>query len=100
MRTNAGMAAMQAWMNYATAYSQMTMAANEVIIRRMHRMATGTMTVPEAMAMVSEKTTAMAMSAERAAVAAAGGADAIAIATSALKPYGTKTRSNVRRLRK
>ncbi|MBA3324960.1 MAG: hypothetical protein H0T41_06750 [Rhodobacteraceae bacterium] len=99
-QTNGGSRAMRAWMDYATACSRMTLAANEVILRRVHRMATGAMTGPEATAMVMEKATAMAVSAERAAVAAARGSDALTIAASALRPYGTKTRSNVRKLRK
>lgn len=95
-----GARAMRAWMAYVTACSRMTLAANEVVVRRVHRMATGAMTGPEAAAMVMEKATAMAMSGERAAIAAARGGDALKIATSALKPYGTKTKANVRRLRK
>ena len=98
--SNGGARAIRAWMGYATACSRMTLAANEVILRRVHRMATGAMTGPEAAAMVMEKAAAMTASAERAAVAAARGGDALAIATSALKPYGTKTKANVRRLRK
>ncbi len=89
-----------AWMNYATAFSRMSMAANEIIMRRSHRMAVGAMTPPEALAMVLEKTTAFAVASERAALAAARGGDATKIMTAALGPYAVKTRSNVRKLRK
>ncbi len=93
-------AALRAWMDYGTACSRMMMAANEVILRRTTRMAMGAMTAPEATAMVFEKATAMAAATEKAAVAAARGANPVAIATAALRPYGAKTRSNARRLRK
>lgn len=95
-----GTAAARAWFAYGTAYSRMLLAANEVILRRGQQMATGAMTAPEATAMVLEKATAMAASAENAAVAAARGGDPLRIATAALRPYGTKTRANARRLRK
>jgi len=98
--TRQGLRAMRAWTEYGTAYSRMLMTANEVILRRTHQMATGVMSKPEATGMVMEKMTAMAKSAEKAAVAAAKGANPIAIATAALRPYGSKTRSNARRLRK
>ncbi len=98
--TRQGFRAMRAWTKYGTAYTQMLMSANEVILRRTHQMATGAMTGPEAAGMVTEKVTAMATAAEKAAVAAARGGSALAIATAALRPYGTKTRSNARRLRK
>lgn len=92
--------AMTAWMTYATALGRMQMAAAEVILRRTHQMATGTMTHPEAIGMVLEKGTAMAVSAEKAMVAAARGGDALRVASAALRPFGSKTRSNVRKLRR
>ena len=95
-----GFKAMRAWSGFGMAYTQMLMSANEVILRRTHQMATGAMTKPEATGMVMEKMTAMVVSAEKAAVAAARGGNPMAIATAALRPYGTKTRSNARRLRK
>jgi hypothetical protein len=95
-----GFRAMRAWSDYGVAYSRMLIAANEVILRRTHQMATGAMTGPEATGMVMEKMTAMAVSAEKAAVAAAKGANPLAIATAALRPYGAKTTANARRLRK
>lgn len=88
-----------AWMDYAAAFCEMSLAANEIILRRTHRMATGAMTPPEALAMVLEKGAAFALAAERAALAAAGGGDAAKVLTAALGPYGDKTRSNVRKLR-
>jgi hypothetical protein len=92
--------AMAAWTEVATAWTRMSLAAGEVIVRRSQRMATGSMSPPEAMGMVMEKATAFASSAERAAVAAARGGDPAQIARAALRPYGAKTRSNVRKLRK
>lgn len=88
------------WMTYATALSEMTLAANEIILRRTQRMATGAMTPSEALGMVMEKGTAFADAAERAAVTAARGGDVPRILTAALAPYGAKTRSNVRKLRR
>lgn len=92
--------ALRAWLGYATALSRMQMAAAEVIMHRSQRIASGSMTPSEAMGMVMEKVTAFASSAERAAVAAAKGGDAARIATAALRPYDSKTRSNVRKLRR
>lgn len=84
----------------AFAYTEMTMAAGEVIFRRSLQMSQGTMTPADAMGMVMEKATAFAASAENATVAAAKGGDPIGIATAALQPYGLKTSSNVRKLRR
>ena len=89
-----------AWMDYTAAFSEMSLAATEIILRRTQKMATGAMTPPEALAMVLEKSTAFALAAERAALAAARGGDAAKVMTAALGPYGDKTRSNVRKLRK
>lgn len=89
----------ESWMKLATAYSEMSLHAAEVIAWRTMRMASGTMTPPEAIAMVMEKATAFTAAAEDAAVVAAKGGDMMNIATAALKPYGAKTRSNARKLR-
>lgn len=89
-----------AWMNYAAAYSRMSLAAAEIIMLRTQRIATGAMTPSEALAMVLEKSSAFALASERAALAAANGGDAAKIMTEALAPYGAKTRSNVRKLRR
>ena len=40
------------WMKYAIAYSQMSIAASEVILRRSIRMSQGAMTAPEVIGMV------------------------------------------------
>ena len=88
------------WMKFAIAYSQMSMAAGEVIMRRSIRFSQGSMTGPEAMGMVMEKATAFAAATERAAVAAATGADPARIASAALRPIRAKTRSNVRKYRR
>lgn len=87
------------WSRFALAYSQMSMAAAEVIMRRSLQMSQGTMTPADALGMMMEKVTALSVSAERATQAAARGGDPLRIATAALAPYGTKTQANVRRLR-
>ncbi len=87
------------WTRFAFAYSQMSMAAGEVIFRRSLQMSQGVMTPADALGMVMEKATAFAASTEKAAVAAARGGDALGIATAALVPYGATTRANVRKLR-
>ena len=89
-----------AWMKFAIDYSQMSIAASEVIVRRSMRMSQGAMTAPEAVGMVMEKATAFAAATERAAVAAATGADPARIANAALRPIRAKTRSNVRKFRR
>jgi hypothetical protein len=88
------------WMRLARAYQQMSMAAGEVILRRSMRMSRGAMSAPEAVGMVMEKATAFAAATERAAVAAATGADPARIAAAALRPIRAKARSNVRKLRR
>ncbi|TPE51354.1 hypothetical protein [Amaricoccus solimangrovi] len=87
------------WMRFTRAYGEMSLHAAEVIAHRTFQMATGTMSAPEAIGMVMEKATAFAVATERAALVAARGGDVMNIASEALKPYGAKTRSNVRRLR-
>ena len=94
------MRAANAWLKLASDYSQMTVAASEVIVRRTMRMSQGRMTGPEAVGMVLEKATAFATATERAAVAAATGADPARIAGAALRPIRAKTRSNVRKYRR
>ncbi|MCL7942039.1 hypothetical protein M8009_17270 [Halomonas sp. ATCH28] len=89
---------MFAWMKVASAYNRMSLAACEVIAHRTMKMASGAMTGPEAVGMVMEKATTFTTAAEQAAVAAARGGDPARIAAAALKPYGTKTRANVRKL--
>ncbi len=88
------------WMKFALAYSQMTVAAAEVIARRTMKMSQGTMTGPEAVGMVLEKATAFTAAAERAAVAAASGAEPAKIANAALRPISAKARSNARKYRR
>ncbi len=90
---------MFAWMKIASSYNMMMLSSSEVIARRMMMMASGAMTGPEAMGMVMEKGTIYATASERAAVAMASGADPAKITAAALKPYTTKTQSNVRKLR-
>lgn len=92
--------AANSWMKFAMDYTQMSVAAGEVIFRRTLRMSQGLMTAPEAMGMVLEKATAFATATEHAAVAAATGADPAKIAHAALRPYRAKTQSNVRKYRR
>jgi hypothetical protein len=92
--------ATRSWMEFAIAYQAMSLAAAEVILRRSLQMATGSMSPPDAVGMILEKATVFAAAAEKAAVAAARGGDPVRVARAALGPYGTKTRANVRRLRR
>ena len=92
--------AANAWMKFSLAYMQMSMAAGEVIVQRSTRMLQGAMTGPEAVGMVMEKATAFAAATERAAVAAATGADPARIASAALRPIRAKARSNARKYRR
>ena len=89
-----------AWIKYAIAFQEMSMAAGEVILRRSMKMSQGRMTAPEAIGMVMEKATAFAAATELAAVAAATGADPARIASAALKPIRARTRSNARKYRR
>ena len=91
------MKAANAWAGFGMAFVQMSVAASEVILRRTMKMAQGGMSAGEAVGMVLEKATAFAAATEGAAVAAAGGGDALRIASAALKPIRAKTRSNVDR---
>jgi len=88
-----------AWSRFAIAYSQMSIAASEVILRRTMKMAQGGMSAGEAVGMVMEKATAFAAATEGATMAAVTGRDALGIASAALRPIRAKTRSNVRKLR-
>ena len=81
-----------------TAWMRMAMSANEVMLRRGAQMAMGAMTPVEATRMLMEKPAAFARSAESAAAALARGAGPTAVAAAALRPYGTRTRANARRL--
>lgn len=86
-------------MSFTTAYTQMSVEAAEVIVRRSMKMAQGAMTATEALGMVMEKATAFVAATESAAVVAANGGDPIRIASAALEPIHAKARSNVRQLR-
>ena len=81
-------------------YNQMNVAAAEVIMRRMTKMAQGAMSGPEAMGMVMEKASTFTKAGERAAIAAARGANPVTIAQAALSPIRAQTRSNVRKYRR
>lgn len=90
---------LSSWMKLAAAYMDMSLNAGEVILRRSMKITSGSMSHPEAVSMVMEKATAFATATERATVAAARGGDPLGIASAALRPYRSKTRSNARRLR-
>jgi hypothetical protein len=92
--------AAHSWMRLAIACTQMSLAASEVIVRRSIRISQGAMTASEAVGMVLEKATAFTAAAEGAAVAAAAGRDAVAIASAALRPIQARARSNVRKYRR
>lgn len=81
-------------------YSQMNVAAAEVIMHRMTKMAQGGMSGPEAVGMVMEKASAFTKAGERAAIAAARGANPVTIVSAALSPIRARTRSNVRKYRR
>ena len=87
-------------MKLAMHYTEMNVAAAEVIWRRMARMSQGAMGGPEAMGMVMEKASAFSKAGEKAAVAAAKGGNPVDVASAALKPIRAKTRSNVRKYRR
>lgn len=89
-----------AWMRLGLAAARMNMAAAEVIARRTSMMATGAMSGPEAARMMLEKPAAFAEAAQKAAMAAATGAQPAAIANAAMKPLARHARANARRLRK
>lgn len=92
--------ATRALFELTAAYQTMTLAAGEVIFRRTLQMATGSMSPPDAIAMIFEKSTVFALAAEKATVAAAKGGDPTLVAQAALRPYGARTKANVRRLRR
>ncbi len=94
-----GMKAFDSWSRVASAYTRLTIASAEVIARRTTMIAQGSMSGPEATAMLMEKPAAFATSLQRAAVAAARGGDAAAITSAALRPLKTKAAANARRLR-
>lgn len=97
---NKGFEATRALMELSAAYQAMSLAAGEVIFRRTLQIATGSMSPPDAIGMVLEKATVFAAAAEKAAITAAKGGDPVRVAAAALRPYGLKTKANVRRLRR
>ncbi|WP_424926575.1 hypothetical protein [Amaricoccus tamworthensis] len=93
------MEATNSWMRLGLHYTQMNMAAAEVIAHRVMRMSQGTMSASEAMQMVMEKGSSMALASEKAAMAAVKGSSPVEIATAAIGPLRAATRSNAKRLR-
>jgi hypothetical protein len=88
------------WTRFWLAYSQMSLAAAEVIARRSLQMAQGSMSRQESLRMVTEKTSALVGSTQGAARAATAGASPPRILEAALRPYRKRTSANVRRLRR
>jgi hypothetical protein len=82
------------------AATMMSLAAAEVMFARTVMMAQGGMSGPEAARMWMEKPAAFAQSAQKAAMAAARGGDAVTVATAALRPIRHSASANARRLRK
>lgn len=91
---------MGVWLGLMAETTRTALAANEVIWRRSAQMATGSMGLPEAVRMVSEKSTAAAQSAQSAALVAARGGSPLEMAEAAVKPYRRRTAANVKRLRR
>ena len=77
----------------------MATAAGEVFFRRSLMMASGSMSVPDAVNMVAEKATTLAEAAGEVTTALVKGEDPVGVATAAIEPYGTRTAANVRELR-
>jgi hypothetical protein len=96
---NYGLDGMQSLMRLATASQTMAIASGEVFFRRSLMMASGSMSLPDAVNMVAEKATTLAEAAGGATTALIRGEDPVGIATAALEPYGTRTAANVRDLR-
>lgn len=83
----------------AQANAMLGLSAAEVVWRRSAMMATGAMSGPEATRMFMEKPTAFADAAQKAAMAAVRGGDAVSVASAAIRPLRRKTQANARRLR-
>jgi hypothetical protein len=96
---NYGPNGMQSLMQFATAYQTMAVAAGEVFFRRSLMMASGSVSVPDAVNMLAEKAATLAEAAGEATTALVKGEDPIGVATAALEPYGTRTAVNVQKLR-
>ena len=96
---NYGLNGTQSLMRFATAYQTMAIAAGEVFFRRSLMMASGSMSVPDAVNMVAEKATTLAEAAAESTTALVKGEDPVGVATAALEPYGTRTAANVQELR-
>lgn len=95
-----GLGGFEAMMRFSSAATRMNVAAAEVIWRRTTMMATGAMSGAEAMRMLTEKPLALVEGATKAAMKAATGGDATAVASAAMRPLSTRARANARRLRK
>jgi hypothetical protein len=78
----------------------MSRQAGEVIFHRTLQMSRGAMSAPEAIGMIMEKATAFTAAGEKAAMAIVSGANPARVASAALNPIRSKTRSNARKLRR
>jgi exosome complex RNA-binding protein Rrp4 len=87
------------WLLLVVSCSQMNAAAAEVIARRARRILQGDMTLAEAVEIVAEKPSVMAIACKKAALATVRGGDPVKIAHAALMPFKEKTLSNLRKLR-
>jgi flagellar biosynthesis/type III secretory pathway ATPase len=96
---NYGLNGMRSLTRFATAYQTMAVAAGEVFFRRSLMMASGSMSVPDAVNMVAEKAATLTEAAAEATNALVKGEDPIGVAAAALEPYGTRTAANVQVLR-
>ena len=94
------MSAAAAWQNATIAYSQMWVAAYEVIWRRSIDMALGRQTAAETTRMFFEKPVAFARAFEKAALAGVKQKGPAGTTLAAIKPIKNKAASNARRLRR
>lgn len=90
----------EALMRLSSAATRMNLAAAEVVWRRTALFATGALSGAEALRMLTEKPQAFAEGAAQAAITAATGGSAAAVASAAIRPVSARAAANVRRLRK
>ena len=89
-----------AFTKFAFQQQKLSMAACEVVFRRMTALGAGQMSDTEAVSMVFEKPTAFAKGAERAAQAMVMGRGPLAATIEFYKPMTHKATSNAKRLRR
>ncbi len=88
------------WSEMMRFQTEMTLAASEVVARRVHLFATGALTAEEATRMVMEKPAAMAKGMEAGARAFVAGASPHDAFMEAAEPISDRAQANARRLRR